>query len=116
MIKFKDLLKSTILFFLIITISTIFITIIDYFNLFNTNIIKLVIPILSIFISSYILGIKTKKLGYLSGIKLSSIIIVLFLVLILVLDKITLKSLLYYLILFLTSILGSITGNLKNKS
>lgn len=116
MTKFKDLLKSTLYFIGIIIISTIFITIIDYFSLFNTSIIKLIVPILSIFISSYILGIKTIKLGYLSGIKLSSIIIILFLSLILILDKFNIKTLLYYLILILTSILGSMIGKLKNKS
>lgn len=116
MTKIKDLLKSTLYFIIIVAISSIFITVIDYFSLFNTNIIKLIIPIFSIFISGYILGTKTSKLGYLAGIKLGSIIIILFISLVLILDKFHIKSLIYYLILLLTSILGSMIGKVKNKS
>lgn len=116
MVKTKDLLKSSLYFIGIILISLIVVTIIDYFSLFNTGIIKLIIPILSMFISSYILGNKTSKLGYLSGIKLGSIVIILFIILTLLLDKFNVRSLIYYSILLLTSVLGSMLGKAKNKS
>ena len=113
MVSIKNLLKSFIYFIGIILISTIILTIIDYFSLFNTSILKLIIPIISIFISSFILGKKTTKLGYLSGIKLGLLIIIIFIILVLLLDKFTIKSLIYYLILLLTSTLGSMLGNIK---
>ena len=113
MVSIKNILKSLGLFAGIILISTILLTIIDYFSLFNTSILKLIIPILSIFISSFIIGKKTTKLGYLSGIKLSLLIIIIFIILVLLLDKFTIKSLIYYLILLLTSTLGSMIGNIK---
>ena len=113
MVSIKNILKSLGLFAGIILISTILLTIIDYFSLFNTSILKLIIPILSIFISSFIIGKKTTKLGYLAGIKFGGIIIAIFLILVLLFDSFNLKSLIYYLILLLTSTLGSMIGNIK---
>lgn len=113
MVSIKNLFKSFLYFIGIIFISTIILTIIDYFSLFNTSILKLIIPIISLFISSFLVGKKTTKLGYLSGIKLGIIVIILFIILVLLLDKFNLKSLIYYLILLLTSTLGSMLGNIK---
>lgn len=113
MISIKNLFESFLYFIGIILISTIILTIIDYFSLFNTSIFKLIIPILGIFISSFISGKKTTKLGYLSGLKLGGLIILFFIILVLLLDKFNIKSLIYYLILLLTSTLGSMLGNIK---
>lgn len=109
----KNLLNSIILFFIIILSSTFIITIINYFNLLKPGIIsvlKLIIPILSIFIASFKLGKQSEKKGYIEGIKIGSIIIIIFSILVLLLDKFKLKTLLYYLILLLTSILSSMIG------
>lgn len=113
MISIKNLVKSFLYFIGIILISTIIITIIDYFSLFNTSILKLIVPIVALFIASFIVGKKTTKLGYLSGIKLGAITIIFFILLVLLFDKFALKSLIYYLILLLTSTLGSMLGNIK---
>ena len=93
-------------------------TILNYFNLLNTNIIsiiKLLIPVLSIFIASYKLGTKSKQKGYLEGIKLGIIIIGIFITITLLTDKLSIKSLLYYLILMIASILSSMIGINKKK-
>ena len=112
----KNLLNSFLIFFLSIIISTILITLIDYFSLFNTSILKLVIPILITFISSFILGTKSNKLGYVEGLKFGGIIIGMFLLLTIILDKFYVKSLIYYLILLLTSVLSSMIGINKKKT
>ena len=114
----KKLLKSLILFFLIILISTFILTITNYFNLLPTNIIsilKLIIPLSAITISSYILGKQSEKKGYIEGIKIGTIIIIIFYILVIILDKFKLKSLIYYAILFLTSILSSMIGINRKK-
>ena len=114
----KNYLISLGYFFTILLISTLIQTILNYFNLLNTNIIsiiKLLIPILSIFIASYKLGTKSKQKGYLEGIKIGIIIIVIFITITLLTDKLSIKSLLYYLILMIASILSSMIGINKKK-
>ncbi len=114
----KNLYMSLIYFFASILIGTIFITIFNYFNILNNNIItslKLIIPLLSLFISSYILGTKSNKRGYIEGLKLGSIIIIIFLVVTLITKSFTIRTLLYYSILLLTSTLGSMIGINKKK-
>ena len=110
---------SLLLFFISIFIITLFITLFSYFNLLSTEIISIsyfIIILLSIFISSYILGTKSKEKGYLEGLKLGGLIILIFLLLTVIFDKFTIKSLVYYVILTLTSILGSMIGINKNNN
>jgi len=117
---FKNLILSLVYFFLSIIISTIFITFFYYFNIFSMRIItilKMAIPIISIFISSYILGRKSNKLGYLEGIKLGLIVNIFFIIISIITKSFNVRSLIYYLILLLSSILGAMIGiNLKTKN
>lgn len=116
---FKKILKSILTFFIIILVGTLFLTLFNYFNLLPAKIIsilKLILSLTSMFISSYKLGKQSEKKGYIEGLKLGSIIILIFLILVIILDKFTLKSLLYYLILLLTSILSSMIGINRKKS
>ena len=88
-------------------------TILNYFNLVSSNtisIINFVMMIISIFVSSYILGTKSKEKGYLEGLKFGGIVVLLFILLVLLFDRFVVKSLIYYSILILTSILGSMVG------
>lgn len=114
----KKILNSLLAFFIIILVGTLLITLINYFSLLSPKIIsilKLIFPISAIFISSYRLGKQSEKKGYIEGLKLGIIIILIFTTIILILDKFTLKSLLYYLILILTSILSSMIGINRKK-
>lgn len=116
---FKNLYMSIIYFFSIILISTILITLFNYFNLLKPSIIstiKLALPIISIFISSFKLGKKSQKLGYLEGLKLGILIIIILLIITLLTKSFITKSLLFYSILLLTSILGSMIGINKKKN
>ncbi|MCI6266293.1 MAG: TIGR04086 family membrane protein [Erysipelotrichaceae bacterium] len=114
----KKILNSLLTFFIILIVGTLFLTIFNYFSLLKPSIIsilKLIIPIFAIFISSYRLGKQSEKKGYIEGLKLGSLIIIIFLTLVLLLDKFSLKSLIYYLILLLTSILSSMIGINRKK-
>ena len=114
----KKILNSLLTFFIIILVGTLLITLFNYFNLLNTKIIsilKLITPIISMFISSYKLGKQSETKGYIEGLKLGSIIVVIFFILILLLDKFEIKSLIYYTILLITSTLSSMIGINKKK-
>lgn len=96
----------------------LFTTLLSYFNLLSPKVISImgfILFLVSVFVSSYILGTKSKQKGYLEGLKLGSIIVLLFILFVILLDKFYVKSLIYYAILILTSVLGSMIGiNKKN--
>ena len=115
----KKILNSLLTFFIIIFVGTIVITILNYFNILSNSIIsiiKLILPILGIFFSSYRLGKTSEKKGYLEGLKFGGIVILIFSLLVILLDKFELKSLIYYLILILTSIMSSTVGINRKKT
>lgn len=118
MFVLKNLFSSLIMFFSSVIILTFILTILNYFSLLSPSIVsilKLLIPLISIAVSAYKLGKRSEKRGYIEGIKIGTLAILLFLVLVLFLDKFTVKSLLYYLIILLTSILSSMIGINKKK-
>ena len=115
----KKILNSLFTFFIIIFGGTLVITILNYFNMLSNSIIsiiKLILPILGMFISSYRLGKTSEKKGYLEGLKFGGIVILIFSLLVILLDKFELKSLIYYLILILTSIMSSTVGINRKKT
>lgn len=110
--------KSFIYSLIIIIGSGIILTIFNYFNILNGNLLKIIellVPIISIFVGSYLLGKSTSKKGYIEGIKYSIIWIILFLLFNLITKNFTIISLLYFAILLFISILGSILGINKRK-
>ena len=99
---------------------TFIFSLINYIGLFNNttmNIIKIIIPVLSMFIGGFVLGKRTGKKGWLEGLKLSLIFLIfstLFNYLGLK-SNISLKVGIYYLILITSTIFGSILGVNKYK-
>ena len=107
---------------LIIMLSIFFIlsfimTILSYFDLIGssiTSIIEIVIMIITLFIGGFLTSIKTNNKGWLEGIKIAIIfIIVLLLINIIFIKQFNFKSIFYYLIITIPSILGGMIGNLK---
>ena len=113
----KKYLKSYLYLFSSIIILTLILSLLNYFYTFPTKIIKLLIPIISILLSSIILGKNTKEKAYLEGLKFTSIYIILSLIISLITkNPFTIKLILSYLLLLLTGIIGSMIGiQLKNK-
>ena len=100
----KKIVNCLIWFFVIIFIGTLVLTLINYFDIINNkvaSIIRFVIPMLGMIISSYRLGKVSNKKGYLEGLKFGGIIIFIFIVLVILLDKLEIKSIIYYGILLL---------------
>ena len=111
-------LKSLLWCFGILIISSIIITIFNYFNVISgipLKIIFLIIPIISIFIGSYRLGKLSNEKGYIEGIKYGLIWVILFVVISLICKAFDWTSIIYYFILLFISILGSILGINKKK-
>lgn len=92
-----------------------------YFKLLSSNtlaIFKIIIPIFSLLLGGFIIGRKSEKKGWLEGVKLGFIFLIL-LILFNILGlgyKIEVKNIIYYLIIMISCILGSMIGiNLSNK-
>lgn len=117
--KAINYLKSIGISILSILILNIFITLLQYFNVSSNiiNFLKIFSIIISFFISSFILGTKSLKKGYLEGLKFGTIIIFILLILSLIFfkDDLSFKNILYYLIILISSIFGSMIGIQKKK-
>jgi putative membrane protein (TIGR04086 family) len=94
--------------------ATLLLTIIHYFNLIGdktTDIIKLVIAIISIGAGGFIVGQSSNKKGWLSGLKLAGMIIILFFLMTIIFRLgLSTKNLIYYLIIIASSTIGSMIG------
>ena len=117
--KLINYLKS-FLYFLIPFIVLLFITtLFYYFDILSNNIIKyfkIIILLLSCFLSGFKIGKTSINKGYLKGISLGSIIIFLFFIITLITKSFKWYQLIYYLIILITTTLGSMIGINSNKS
>lgn len=110
----KYLISLGITFGLIFTLS-FFINLLNYFEVLNTSLFKIIITItgiISIAVGAFILGKKSLKKGYLEGIKFGFLTcLLMFIISYLAFDSnIFLESLIYYLILIFTSCIASTIG------
>lgn len=112
-------LKSMVYTLSTILISTILITIFNYFNILSgipLKIIMLLIPLVAIFIGSFKIGKISDKKGYIEGMKYGLIWIVLLLIINLITKKFTIISIIYYIILLLVSAIAGVLGINKKKN
>lgn len=111
----KKVLKTVGIMLGILLLLTLIITMFNYWNLINNkvvNIMEIIIPILTLFIGGFIIGKSSNQKGWLEGIKIG-IIFLIILVLFNYLglqNKLEWKSLIYYLILIISSVFGSMFG------
>lgn len=111
----KKLGVSLVFIISFILILTFIGTLFNFIGLFNNNfikIVKVIIPILSMFVGGFIIGKKQGKNGWLEGLKLSLIFLAILTIFnYLVLNySFSLKSVIYCTILIISTILGSIIG------
>lgn len=102
-------------------ILTFVLTLFSYFNIIGdktVSIFKIVVPIISLFIGGFLIGKKSLKKGWLEGLKLSLIFLIILVIFqYLALDQtFDIKNILYYLILSVSSIFGSMIGISKRKT
>ena len=107
----KNYLKSYLYLFSSIIILTLILSILNYFFILPSYIIKIIIPIVSMLISSIILGKNTKEKAYLEGTKFSLIYIIFITIIKLILKtNFNFKTIIIYIVLIFTSIIGSTIG------
>ena len=112
-------LKSSLFTLSIILISTIILTIFNYYYILKElplKIIMLLIPLLSIFVGSYKIGKISSKKGYIEGLKYGLIWTLIILTINLILKNFTLISIIYYIIIPLTSVLAGVIGINRKKN
>lgn len=112
-------LKSMLYTLGFILISSIIITIFNYFNLLSgipLKIIMLLIPIIGVFIGSLKIGKVSSKKGYVEGIKYGTIWMLLMLIINLITKNFTITSIIYYIILLLISAFAGVIGINKRKN
>ena len=108
-----NLIKSTIIIISILFISSIIINVIYYYDIINNNLIKylkMFLSITSFFIGGVYIGRKSINKGYINGLKLSLIIIVISLLLSLILNNIKVSMIIYYFITSICITFGSMIG------
>lgn len=112
----KKYLKSYLYLFGFIFIFTLIVSIINYFFIIPTKLIKLLIPIISILISNIILGKNIKQKAYIEGIKFTSIYIILSIIIsIITKNTFTFKLIISYMSLLLSGVIGAMIGINLNK-
>lgn len=99
---------------------SIILTLISYFNIIDsktTTVFKIIIPIISLFIGGIKIGKRSNKKGWLEGLKLSILFIILLLIVSLLIfnNKFEAKNILFYIILIISTMFGSMIGINKNK-
>lgn len=117
--EIKIYFKSILGFILPLLILLLIINTLYFFDYIDNNIIKflkIIIVIFSSFISGFIRGYNSISKGYISGLKLSGIIILFLFVFCLVLKSLKFSNIIYYLIITLTITFGSMVGINKKSS
>ena len=114
----KKIFKTLLLTATFFLAFSLLITLFNYFNIINYQtlaISKIIIPILSLGFSGLLMGKKASKNGWLEGLKISLIIILILFIINLIMGIFNPKILTYFLILIICAIFGSILGiNTKN--
>lgn len=113
----KNYLKSYAYLFGSILILTTLLSTINYFINFPTKVIKLLIPIISILISTIILGKNTKSKAYIEGLKFTFIYLIISIIISIITNNpFTFKLILSYLLILLSGVIGSMIGINLNKN
>lgn len=117
MIYLKKILKGLIYTFSILLIGSILITLFSYLSegmIYKT--LKILIPIVSLFIGGIIIGKNSKNKGWLEGLKFGGITIILLVLIGLIFpnNNFDIKRIIYYLILIFISTIGSMLGISKD--
>lgn len=111
----KNYLIAIGYFLLVVAVFAIILTIFNYYDIVTNKlfkVVKVLIPSLALFIGGYKVGNNASKKGYIEGIKLSLIVIVLlFMFSYLGFNaSFSISLILYYIILIISSMLGAMIG------
>ena len=114
---FYKYIKSLIIFLSSIVIIPMFLTIFYLFNLSTSRIIVIILGAILMLFVGFITGKNSNSKGYLNGLLISVISILILVIISLILKvKLNINSLIYYIVLVVSTTLGSMIGiNKKSK-
>jgi putative membrane protein (TIGR04086 family) len=99
---------------------SLIITFFHYFNIMNekvANISMFMVPIISLIIGGFIVGKVAFKKGWLEGLKLAGIVIVIMFLLTLITNLgLSFKTILYYILITVSATIGGMLGISKKKN
>ena len=111
-------LRALLLIFISLVLGTLLLNTLYYFDILSNNMIKygkILISILSFFLGGIYLGRNSPNKGYLYGIRLSIIVIIIYIVFGIIFNNITLSRIIFYLIVSFCITFGAMIGiNKKN--
>lgn len=115
----KTLAKTVGIMTSMLLILTLFITFLNYFNIIGkktVTILEIISPILTLFIGGFVIGKESNQKGWLEGLKLALIFIILIVLFnyLGLRNHLEIKNLIYYLILTITCMFGGMIGINKN--
>lgn len=116
-IVLRKISKSLIVILCLIFIFSLIGNIFYYFDIFSNTTMKyfeMTMVMLSSFIGGFILGRNVPNKGYLYGIKLSLIVITIFIIFEIIFQNIKLSNIIYYLIITICITFGSMLGIMRN--
>ena len=115
-----NLFKSTLLIIVLLFISSIIINIFYYYDIVSNNLIKylkMFLSITSLFIGGIYIGKHTLNKGYINGLKLSLIIVIITLLLSIIFSNLKVSRIIYFIIITICITFGSMIGiSKKNNS
>ena len=115
----KETTKSLLVTFILIIISSLIISILYYYDIISLNVLKyfkMFFIILSLFIGGVIMGKNSPNKGYLYGLRLTLIIILLFLLFGIIFNNLSARKIIFYLISAFSITFGSMLGINKKSS
>jgi len=109
----KKLLKGFLFTIVSFLLLTFIFTTLNYFNIINIKVMeicKIIIPLFSLALSGYIMGKGSEKNGWLEGLKIGLIIVLIIVIGNLIFSKLILKDFIFYILLLMGSMLGGMFG------
>ena len=110
---YKETFKSLILIFSIIVLSTLLINLLYYFDIISNNLVKyckMIFLVIAFFVGGVYMGKNSPNKGYLYGLRLSLIIILVFVVFGIVFNNLSFARIIYYIITIVCITFGSMVG------
>jgi len=114
-----NLLKATLLITILLFISAFIINILYYYDIINNNLIKyfkMFLSIFSLFVGGIYIGKKANSKGYINGLKLSLIIVFIFIIISMIVNNFKISRIIYYLIMTICITFGSMLGINRKKT
>lgn len=113
----KNYLKCYGYLFAMIIVMTLILSLINYFVKMPSTVIKIIIPIISLFISSMLLGRNIEEKGYIEGIKFGfGYLLIATIIKVILGTGFNYKVIIIYILMLFSSIIGAMIGINTKKS